>query len=135
MKLKLLAIIMIISTLAFLCACNSNQNNDQETNMENKVDVVNEEIYESNEETLPGTGLKRVSFEEIAKHNTPQDCWIIYQDMVYDITDFLPRHPDEGAKIEEYCGNIEGLDMTLINAHSSSKDSTLEKEGILLGTL
>ncbi|PWY78441.1 mitochondrial cytochrome b2 [Aspergillus sclerotioniger CBS 115572] len=35
---------------------------------------------------------------EIAKHNTPDSCWVILYGKVYDVTDFLSEHPG-GAKI------------------------------------
>ena len=30
---------------------------------------------------------------EVAKHNTRKDAWVIYHDVVYDITKWIPRHP------------------------------------------
>jgi L-lactate dehydrogenase (cytochrome) len=34
-----------------------------------------------------------VSVEEIKKHASEQDCWIVVDDVVWDITDFIPSHP------------------------------------------
>ncbi len=33
------------------------------------------------------------SVQEVAKHNTEDDCWIIANDNVYDVTLFLSLHP------------------------------------------
>jgi L-lactate dehydrogenase (cytochrome) len=37
-----------------------------------------------------------VSVEEISKHNTPGDCWIVVNGKVWDITEFAPEHPGGG---------------------------------------
>jgi len=31
--------------------------------------------------------------EDVSKHNQPDDCWIIIEDNVYDVTKFLDDHP------------------------------------------
>jgi cytochrome b involved in lipid metabolism len=36
---------------------------------------------------------KAVSVEEIKKHASEQDCWIVVDDVVWDITEFIPSHP------------------------------------------
>ena len=35
---------------------------------------------------------------EVAKHTTINNCWVIINDNVYDVTEFLKKHPG-GAKI------------------------------------
>ena len=40
---------------------------------------------------------------EVAKHNTPQDCWIIINDSVYDVSSFTKYHPG-GSAMYPYCG-------------------------------
>lgn len=46
----------------------------------------------------------KLDTEQIALHKTPQDCWIIVENKVYDVTDFLSRHPGGGQLISPYCG-------------------------------
>jgi len=38
-------------------------------------------------------GRKGFSLEEVAKHNTEQDCWVAVNGEVLDVTSFLPDHP------------------------------------------
>ncbi|EGX45421.1 hypothetical protein AOL_s00169g27 [Orbilia oligospora ATCC 24927] len=42
--------------------------------------------------------LRKWDAKEVAKHNTPESCWVILYGNVYDVTDFLSSHPG-GAKI------------------------------------
>lgn len=41
---------------------------------------------------------RQISLEEVAKHNKPDDCWVIVNHHVYDVTSFLDDHP-AGRKI------------------------------------
>lgn len=70
-------------------------------------------------------GKKLFTMEEIEKHNTEHDVWIIVHDKVYDCTEYLELHPG-------------GMDSILINAgadstedfvaiHSSKATKMLEK--------
>ncbi len=44
------------------------------------------------------------TYSEIHKHNKGEDCWVIYKDMVFDVTKFLDEHPGGAATILEYGG-------------------------------
>jgi len=48
------------------------------------------------------------SLQEVNKHNTPEDCWMIFEGSVYDFTKYLPSH-DVYMDIREWCGK----DMTI----------------------
>jgi L-lactate dehydrogenase (cytochrome) len=38
-------------------------------------------------------GDRTVSVEEIQNHSNEKDCWIVIDDVVWDITEFVPSHP------------------------------------------
>jgi nitrate reductase (NAD(P)H) len=47
---------------------------------------------------------KQFTLEEIQKHNTPDDAWIIIDNKVYDVTSVLSWHPGGAAAITNYAG-------------------------------
>lgn len=34
-----------------------------------------------------------LSIEEVKAHNSREDCWVVIEDKVWDVTDFLSEHP------------------------------------------
>jgi L-lactate dehydrogenase (cytochrome) len=36
---------------------------------------------------------KLLSVQQVSEHNTPEDCWIVVDNQVWDVTDFLEEHP------------------------------------------
>lgn len=40
---------------------------------------------------------KLVSAQTVLEHNKPDDCWIVVDDEVWDITKFAPEHPGGAA--------------------------------------
>ncbi|KAJ3045290.1 hypothetical protein HDV00_011162 [Rhizophlyctis rosea] len=40
-----------------------------------------------------GTPEKTFSWEEIGKHTSEKDCWVVFGGKVYDVTKFLSKHP------------------------------------------
>ena len=62
--------------------------------------------------------------EEVAKHNTKEDCWIIVNGGVYDVTKFAPIHPGGAALIM----TVKGKDATEY-FNELHKESILEEVG------
>ena len=52
--------------------------------------------------------MNTYTMEEVKKHNTKQDCWLVIKNMIYNVTDFLKIHPG-GASIMM---NVAGKDAT-----------------------
>ncbi len=41
---------------------------------------------------------------EVAKHNSSGDCWIIIQNSVYNVTQYLNLHPGGSNRVVPFCG-------------------------------
>lgn len=49
--------------------------------------------------------VQMFTLDELAKHNTAQDCYIAYGGQVFNITWFIPRH-EGGNEITQMCGTV-----------------------------
>ena len=47
---------------------------------------------------LNGTGPVKLTPSQVKKHNKPEDCWVILNGKVYNVTPYLEYHPG-GKKI------------------------------------
>lgn len=46
-------------------------------------------------------GSTKLSAQEISRHNTPTDCWIVVDGQVWDVTDFHEQHPGGSASEDQ----------------------------------
>lgn len=76
--------------------------------------------------------LQEYTYEEVAKHNTPEDCWIIINRKVYNAVSFLDDHPGGPAVIT----NCAGQDATrAFNDVGHTDSATKQLEDLLVGKL
>ncbi|THU91749.1 hypothetical protein K435DRAFT_968000 [Dendrothele bispora CBS 962.96] len=62
------------------------------------------------------------TLQQVAEHNNPSSCWVIINNQVYDVSDFLSEHPGGSSIILKYAGR----DATLAYEPIHPKDA-LEK--------
>ena len=63
-------------------------------------------------------GLRTISMMEVEKHNSPEDCWVVFHGKVYDLSSFHAEHPG-GSKI---ITSNAGKDVTSLFAPIHPKD-------------
>jgi cytochrome b involved in lipid metabolism len=72
------------------------------------------------------------SMHEVAQHNTLDDCWVVVNSSVYDMTDFLKDHPGGSKVVMIYAGKDATGDFSMLH-----KPSSIRKYGrtLLVGKL
>jgi len=71
-----------------------------------------------------------LTIDEISKHNTGSDCWLLINNKVYNVTSFLFQHPGGAGTITPHCGKeatnaFNTKDVSARNPHSSFAASLL----------
>jgi cytochrome b involved in lipid metabolism len=69
----------------------------------NSLTTQNSKNQATNLNKVSGENLT-LTIEEVAKHNSVADCWLIIQDKVYDVSSYINFHPGNPETIIPYCG-------------------------------
>ena len=48
--------------------------------------------------------VKQIKVKQVKKHNTSTDCWSIVNGKVYNLTDWISKHPGGSSRITAMCG-------------------------------
>ena len=67
---------------------------------------IKEEVQEQSTTTTTqegAQGMQDFTIDEVVQHNSQEDCWIVIDGKVYDVTSFVSSHPG-GKAIVEGCG-------------------------------
>lgn len=76
--------------------------------------------------------LAEYTLEEVAKHKTDKDCWVVVNGQVLDVTDFLSEHPGGKKAIMIYAGRDATEEFNMLH-----KPDVVEKyaPAAIIGTL
>jgi alkylation response protein AidB-like acyl-CoA dehydrogenase/predicted heme/steroid binding protein len=82
--------------------------------------------------TMASRGSMKLTMEDVSKHNSEADCWVVVDGVVYDVTKFLKAHPGGKSILLAYAGK----DITNEFYDFHSRD-VLEKYGpkLKVGTI
>merc|ERR1711937_292569 len=60
-------------------------------------------------------GIKGYSLDEVAKHNTKSDCWVVVNGEVLNVTNFLSSHPGGELAIVTFAGKDASEEFNMIH--------------------
>lgn len=111
-------------------------NNQEEATQPNTQNTETTSTPTPQTETQDQALTESFTLAQVAQHNTPADCWIIIENSVYDVTEFLNEHPGGSERIEPFCGKdaTEGF-ATQGGAGSHSSSANQLREDFLIGTV
>lgn len=66
---------------------------------------------------------------ELSTHNNANDCWVAYHGTVYDLTEWLTKHPGGSFAISPYCGTSQEFAEAFNRQHGTSKEKKLPMVG------
>lgn len=75
---------------------------------------------------------RTITLAEVRLHDSPQDCWVVIYDRVYDITTFFDEHPGGADIMFEYAGHDAS---TAFRSSGHSRMATKALERFLVGEL
>jgi cytochrome b involved in lipid metabolism len=94
------------------------------------------EISNSSVNTTVDLGASSViSLSGLKVHNSRNDCWVSFQGKVYDITEFLPKHPGSAEAIIPYCGTSSEFEKAFTGQHGMSQVKVLMEKSEFMGNL
>lgn len=89
-------------------------------------------VAASEKERLKVKDLPEISLEEVAQHDSFDDCWVVIYDRVYDVTLFLRDHPGGDDVIIDHAGR----DATIaFHGTGHSRDAIELMRNFLIGEL
>jgi len=100
----------------------------QNENQEKLTQTSSKEKNEENEETK-----KTYTMEEISKHNSKESCWTVIRGEVYDLTNWIDKHPGGADKILKICGK-DGTDL-FVKQHGGKEKPEKILESFEIGVL
>jgi len=87
----------------------------QNQKMKQKKKKKKEEVEEKKEEKKEEGKVKYFTMDEISKHNTENDCWVVVNGDVLDATGFLNQHPGGRGAILLFAGKDASAEFNMLH--------------------
>lgn len=79
--------------------------------------------------------MKEYTLEEVSKHTTPNDLWLIVDNKVYDVSTFIEKHPGGQKPFLYLAGKDATEKFNSITKHSRNSNLPKFMESLCIGKL
>ncbi len=102
--------------------------------MQNKN--VTEQVPLQNQQQVVEEPKIILDMQEVARHSTPEDCWTVVREKVYNVTEFASLHTGGSDKIIYNCGKDGTVGFDTKGGKGSHKEGSIDVLGkYLVGDL
>ncbi len=112
----IILIVIVVAAGIYYFSSSLSSNNAQNSNIDNSP-----------------IAMSSYTIDQVSGHNSSSDCWSVIADKVYNLTDWVNKHPGGPDKIISICG-VDGS-SAFDQQHEGQKKPTSELEKYLVGDL
>ena len=88
---------------------------------------LGEDVLKSIDERRQALGNPRMTWAEISKHRSDGNCYIVISNMVFDVSDYMKRHPGGPTAILRHAGKDATSFFERVGAHTSMARNSLPR--------
>jgi cytochrome b involved in lipid metabolism len=92
---------------------------------EKRINPVSQ-VTDSSGTATDSSGPIELSMTTVAQKNTPENCWAVVSNNVYNLTAYIRAHPGGAANITKLCGTDATAAFTNQHGQSAKPNTTLE---------
>ncbi len=110
MIVGIIAVLVIIAAAIYIYSSKGTEENYENSAMNVEVKTSEGTVNVTETNTVPETNTpaepKKSGFsaEEVKEHNSVSSCYVIVGESVYDLTDWIAKHPGGADNITKLCG-------------------------------
>lgn len=142
MKKILIVIFAVASLLIVACTAPGQITGTTDSSLTENIvnvatDIADDSISDAVGDTIDGIPIAEFdsySIEDVASHSTEEDCWIVLENKIYDVTVWIQKHPGGKDAISNWCGKV-GFEDAYRGQHGTYQDEKMEVETSMIGVL
>lgn len=107
--------------------------NQQSNTIQSSTQSQNDDSVTKNSNPTQTNNIKSFTMAEVAQNNSAAKCWIVVNRNVYDVTNFINKHPGGPEKVLRLCGTDGTSAFTQKHGGQEKPEATLAslKIGVL----